>query len=257
MRKVELLLSVLSILQSAACSEPLIAPDPDRYTEKQAQRIIKAACNVLRPVYGPLAEFCVKRYRLEEKHGIGIDLGGGPGLLSLELAKRTRFMHWVNVDINTFFFSFFFKEASKEGLNGRVSALFADAEYLPFRSNYADFIVSRGSFHFWPDKLSAFAEIYRVLKPGGTALIGRGFSPNLPVRVAKAVRKAQEARGHLPVYDVKETRSELEEVIKRLGIKQYEFILPQPPGSRGTNYGIWLELHKPAASSKTSGSKGS
>ena len=112
---------------------------------------------------------------LVKTSGIGIDLGAGPGELTMELCARTDF-HWINADINPHFFPYFIQEAEKRGLNGRVSAIFADAHNLPFRDNYADVIVSRGSFHFWENKEQAFSEIYRVLKPGGVAYIGRGFA---------------------------------------------------------------------------------
>jgi len=230
--------------------EPLLVPDPHHYTEEQAQNIIRAAREVLHPVYRPLAQFCVKRYRLSKKKAIGIDLGGGPGFLAVELAKLTPSMHWINADINPFYFSFFFEEARRNGVAGRVSALFADVHSLPFRSNYADIIVSRGSFHFWSDKTRAFGEIYRVLKPGGTALVGRGFSPNLPVDTARAVRATQKARGRIPVYDLEETRRELEKAVRELKIKNYKFLLPHPPGSEGVNYGIWLEIRKPGGGDK-------
>ena len=152
--------------------ERALSPETEKYTKKDALGMLKASQTILRPVYGPLAEQIVTEFELDKKTGIGIDVGSGPGTLIIELCKRTQ-LHWVNADINPHFFPYFYKEAGKNDFGHRVSAIFADAHALPFRDNYADFIVSRGSFPFWQDKKKAFSEIYRILKPGAIAYIGK------------------------------------------------------------------------------------
>jgi len=213
----------------------------EKYTREKALGMIKASRAALAPVYGPLAVQIVEAFNLEEKTGIGIDLGSGPGTLIIELCKRTQ-LHWINADINPHFFPYFYEQAEKNGFGHQVSAIFADAHFLPFRDNYADFIVSRGSFHFWQDKVQAFSEIYRVLKPGAMAYIGRGFSENLPVETASQIRAKQ---GRKMKYDVEKTSAELCRIMDELGIKNYRIHRPRPPGSEKVNYGIWLEFHKP------------
>jgi len=194
----------------------------------------------LLPVYGPLAEQIVTEYNLAEKEGIGIDLGSGPGNLIMELCKRTSRMQWINADINPDFFPLFLKEAEEAGVKHRVNTVHADAQGLPFEDNYAEIIVSRGSFHFWEDKKLAFSEIYRVLKQGGIAFIGRGLPENLPVEIARKIRE----QGKGPNYDVAKTEDELREIMQVLEIKDYRIRIPRPPDSEGVNYGIWLEFHK-------------
>jgi len=183
----------------------------------------------------------VSDYNLTEKNGAGIDLGSGPGNLIIELCKRTSRMQWINADINPNYFPLFLREAKEAGFEHRVNAVFADAQELPFSDNYAEIIVSRGSFHLWKNKRSAFSEIYRVLKPGGVAFIGRGFSENLPIETARKIRK----QGKGPKYDVAKTANELQEIIQILEINDYRILIPKPPGSEGVNYGVWLEFRKP------------
>ena len=55
--------------------------------------------------------------------------------------------------------------------NLKDRALVADAEMIPFRSDSFDFISCNDALHHTPDTQKGINEIYRVLKPGGKALI--------------------------------------------------------------------------------------
>ena len=201
----------------------------------------ESVSRILAPVYAPLAEQIVNDFELREKRGTGIDLGSGPGDLIIELCKRTRWMHWVNADINPRVFAGFFQRAEDAGFRERVSARQADAHQLPFHDAFAEIVVSRGSYPFWQDKRKAFSEIYRVLKPDGVALIGRGFSENLPIEVAREVRARQRKSGKEPVYDLRQAADELRQIMNSLEIEDYQIRIPQ----RGdVNYGIWIEFRK-------------
>jgi SAM-dependent methyltransferase len=236
------LLALLLLLCGAGCVTVKQAPSlsDEKYTEQDALRMIRTSRGTLSPVYVPMAEQIVTDFGLEEKEGIGIDLGSGPGTLILELCQRTR-LHWINADINPHFFPHFYSQAQQRGFGHRVSAVFADAGALPFRDNYADIIVSRGSFPFWQDKTLAFSEIYRVLKPGAVAYIGRGFSENLPVATAQKIRARQ---GGKMKYNLDKAEDELRQIMKTLQIKEWKIHRPNPPGGDNVNYGLWIEFHK-------------
>jgi len=211
-----------------------------RYTKEAAQRMIAAAEGGLAPVYAPLAQELAQTLDLADKNGVGIDLGSGPGTLILELCRRSK-LHWVNADINPHFFPYFLARAETAGFSGRVSAIQADAQRLPFRDNYADVIVSRGSFQFWGDQAKAFAEVYRVLKPGGAAYIGRGLPACMPLDEARTLRRRH---GSGPKYDVDETEQRLRKIMTMLGIKNYMIHRPHAANLQAVNYGIWLQFTK-------------
>lgn len=58
-----------------------------------------------------------------------------------------------------------------------VRKVLGDAEDLPFETDGADRYVSTGSIEYWPDPQRAIAEAYRVLKPGGRAMLAGPLPP--------------------------------------------------------------------------------
>jgi MPBQ/MSBQ methyltransferase len=66
--------------------------------------------------------------------------------------------------------------------------LLGDAERLPFADERFDRYVSAGSIEYWPDPARGVAEAYRVLRPGGVALV---IGPVRPAgRLARALAEA-------------------------------------------------------------------
>lgn len=215
-------------------------PSYGQFTEEGASQFNTTAKTVLSPAYPYLAEFIVDRFEIRDKGGVGIDIGGGPGDLVLELCKRTSEFFWINADINPYFSRFLFQSALENQCAHRIGSVFADAHYLPFRDNYADVIVSRGSLQFWQNREQVFAEMYRILKRGGRAFVGRGFSENMPLDVAK---QAREKQGGGPKYDPGDTAIELEGIMKKLHISNYEVLMPRTDQDQ-VNYGVWVIFSK-------------
>ena len=65
------------------------------------------------------------------------------------------------------------------------------------------------------------------------------------MEIAREVRAKQRENGKEPKYDLSETAADFREIMEDLGIKEYKIQTPKPPGSKGVNYGIWLEFRKP------------
>jgi len=210
--------------------------------KESAAQVNAVVSGTLAPVYAPLAEQIVQDFALARREGLGLDVGGGPGALTVELAKRSQ-LYWVDVDINRNHLTTLADRAKAAGVADRVGFLGADVQALPFCDGVADVIVSRGSYHFWADTKKGFAEIWRVLKPGGVAYIGRGFSRDLPLDVARSIREKQ---GSQMQYDRSEHAALLRRIMKELSISNHKLHLPNPPDGSDINYGIWIEFHKPA-----------
>lgn len=236
-------LTIGTLAVGTPSAEPLETPSSTKYTQEDADKMIRSSQERLSTVYAPLADQIVSDFALADKPGIGIDLGSGPGTLITELCRRTK-LHWVNADINPHFFPHFFETAQAAGFGHRVSAIFADAHHLPFRDDYADVIVSRGCFFVWEDKPRAFAEIYRVLKPGGVAYIGRGMSRDFPVETAREIRDKQKGKKELE-YDPEATALELRHAMEDARIRDFDIECPRPAADPTIHYGVWVTLRKP------------
>jgi ubiquinone/menaquinone biosynthesis C-methylase UbiE len=150
--------------------------DPEEY-----DKISKLA---FAPIYPYLARCIKEKFGISK--GVCVDVGSGPGSLAIALARITR-LHVYSLDIKEGMTQVALRNIAKAGLASRVTAVTADVCRMPFDDGSVDLVVSRGSLPFWEDRGGAFREIYRVLKPGGTAYVGGGFgSPEIKSRVMEA-----------------------------------------------------------------------
>jgi ubiquinone/menaquinone biosynthesis C-methylase UbiE len=73
-------------------------------------------------------------------------------------------------------------ESARHGLGGRATYVVADAQELPFPAASFDLVIANHMLYHVPDRPRAFAEISRVLVPGGTfhaSTNGRGHLAEL------------------------------------------------------------------------------
>jgi len=111
-------------------------------------------------------------YNLE---GICVDVGSGTAVFAIELYKNSNLSKIYALEKEKAISEVAHMNIEKEGLTDKIIPVVGDAYALPFENEFADFIISRGSYHCWEDKVRVFEEIYRVLKKRGIAFVGGGF----------------------------------------------------------------------------------
>ena len=107
-----------------------------------------------------------------------LDLGCGPA--TLWRVNRVRIDASWSLTLADF--SVGMIEAARHGLGQRATYVVADAQELPFEADSFDVVVANHMLYHVPDRPRAFAEIRRVLVPGGgfhAATNGRGHLAEL------------------------------------------------------------------------------
>jgi ubiquinone/menaquinone biosynthesis C-methylase UbiE len=127
--------------------------------------------------------------------GAVLDVGTGPGVLLVELARRRPDLRLTGVDLSDDMIVA--ARRNVEPFGDRVSARVADVTALPFGNGSFDLIVSSLSLHHWDDPRGAVAELARVLRPGGRVCIyDFAFAPF--EQLAETARAQSVLNGQLP-----------------------------------------------------------
>ncbi|MCK4401535.1 class I SAM-dependent methyltransferase, partial [bacterium] len=105
--------------------------------------------------------------------GVSIDIGCGTAIFAIELCKHSKSRIYA-LEKEKAIYEVARMNIEKEQLTDKIIPVLGNAHDLPFDNDFADFIISRGSYHCWEDKILVFKEIYRVLKRGGIGFVGGG-----------------------------------------------------------------------------------
>ncbi len=138
--------------------------------KKSAEGFARIAREVFAPIYPVIAEQVFAWSGIRD--GLCLDLGSGPGLLSVALAEKSD-LTVIALDADPAMARI--AQETAAGRTDRVAPVIGDVHRMPVRDDTASLIVSRGSIFFWEDRVQAFREIERVLRPGGVAFVGGSF----------------------------------------------------------------------------------
>jgi ubiquinone/menaquinone biosynthesis C-methylase UbiE len=96
-----------------------------------------------------------------------IDLGSGPGLLSLEMGKQINGARIIAIDPSDKMLELANKNVRTEGFQ----TINGTSDHIDLKNDFADIVVSRFSLTYWEKPMESFIEIHRVLKPGGKFIL--------------------------------------------------------------------------------------
>jgi len=190
-------------------------------------------------------------HRCHPKEGVWVDLGSGAGGVGLSLLERTTSVI-VMIDPNQDALQKALDDAKKAELGKRIIAIKAMAEDIPLPDNCIDLVVSRGSIFFWNDKAQGLREVFRILAPGGKAMIGGGLGTSYPEWARQEfTRRRHEGvkkEGSEAYKRFQEDRSPqtFRQIAKDAGLVDFEIISDGEPDSESSQagLGIWLLFRK-------------
>ena len=130
-----------------------------------------------------------KRYTIDQAAlrpgNVVLDLAGGTGDLAREFARKVGKQGLVVLaDINAAMLEQGRRRLVDAGIAGNVSIARVDAEMLPFVDGSFDCVAMAFGLRNVTDKNAALTSMYRVLKPGGKAMILEFSEPNKAIKPA-------------------------------------------------------------------------
>jgi ubiquinone/menaquinone biosynthesis C-methylase UbiE len=127
----------------------------------------------------PLAERMVTLANLKPMDHV-IDIGTGTGIVALLAGEKLgAFGKVVGVDLSGRMLSAAKRKAAQQALASRVEFCQMDAEGLALRDSCFDVALSLFALLHFPNPLSALREVFRLLRPGGRAVLAVGSGPPL------------------------------------------------------------------------------
>jgi len=166
--------------------------------------------------------------------GVCVDVGCGTAIFAIELCRRSKLKIYALEKVKAIC-EVARMNIENERLTDRIIPVLGDAHNLPFENEFADFIISRGSYHCWENKVQVFKEIYRVLKKGGIGFVGGGFGRYVTEEELNRMRSLRDRslKEDARAYSSPE---KLREVVYEAGISNFRIIYDKS--------GLWAELKK-------------
>ena len=166
--------------------------------------------------------------------GVCVDVGCGTAIFAIELCRYSKLKIYA-LEKEKAINEVARMNIEKEQLTDRIIPVLGDAHDLPFEDEFADFVISRGSYHCWGDKVRVFKEIYRTLKKEGIGFVGGGFGRYVTEEELNRMKSLRD-RSLKEGAKAYGSPDKLREVIYKAGISNFSIIYDKA--------GVWAEIRK-------------
>lgn len=143
-----------------------------------------------------------------------LDVGCGTGALAQLVIEALPHCELVGIDLSSAML-----DRARQRLGQRADLHQADSEHLPFADESFDVAYCNDSFHHYPDPRRAAFEAWRVLRPGGTLIVGDCWLP-APARTVMNAFMPYNNEGDVRIYSERELRDILGMWFSEVGWKR-------------------------------------
>jgi ubiquinone/menaquinone biosynthesis C-methylase UbiE len=172
-----------------------------------------------------------------------LDVGTGTARLLIYLAAipALQQMRFVGTDVFEDMVARAQETVSAAGLSDRIDVRLEDVHAMRFADGFADIAISRSTIHHWSQPAQAFREIYRVLKPGGVAILHDVRRDPAPEAIADF--NAQRAKAGLPPSHLEEkfTVAEVTEFLREANLASASRVKSSSKGIAALGYEVVIE----------------
>jgi probable selenium-dependent hydroxylase accessory protein YqeC len=190
------------------------------------------------PIYPPLSRFVLDLFG--SKEGDVLELGPFSGGIAREILSFSSEFRVVVADTSSGIFDELQAEISETPLAQRMMIASTPLAPLVFLDTSFDLVVCRGAFFFLTSGI--LQEIYRVLRPGGCAIVGGGYGPVTPQAVIEEI--AEESKQlNLLLGKQWMGQEDLSQMIQEASLQEDAEI--------STEGGLWVMLRRGGDSEKT------
>lgn len=144
--------------------------EQQEWDKEKAEQHARWAKMTSKLTYAPFAKKIVESLAPLESGSTIVDLGTGPGILSIELNRLLPQAKIIGVDLSSDMLEIAGKNANEAGVSNYETRL-GRAEEIPVESNSVNLVVTQSSFHEWEDQRKGLSEIFRILKPSGSLIL--------------------------------------------------------------------------------------
>jgi ubiquinone/menaquinone biosynthesis C-methylase UbiE len=195
---------------------------------------------------GPWDELLLSRfsqvYKPSPDGRIVVDIGTGTAVLLIRLAQKPEYSDatFIGTDLFSDMIVTAREAVDISGLSDRIRLEEGDVHHMPYSSEYADYVLSRSNIHHWAEPVQAFREIFRILRPGGIAMLHEPRRDPNPQFLEDFNRRRRAAGFKSNDLSEKYTVKEVEGFLEAAGIGDHSKIFAPEDGPASMGFEVYI-----------------
>jgi ubiquinone/menaquinone biosynthesis C-methylase UbiE len=172
-----------------------------------------------------------------------VDIGTATAVVPVRLAQDPVMDGWriIGLDLDPTMLDQALPRIQQLGLQSRIELTQGDGQALPFEAGTLTMAVSRATLHHMPDKARSLREMYRVLAPGGVALV-HVMRRDAPAAMLERFTQMRAAANYPPTHlEEKLTLAEVKALVEQAGLSEVTSINSSSDGLASLGFEILIK----------------